>query len=250
MKIEIPTNCPCCEYTLEWVNDQLFCRNTACSAQLSAKVEHFCKTLGIKGFGPKTVEKLQISDITEIYYLDVQQVAEVLNSERTALKLLDEIERSKGADLATVLAAFSIPLIGNTASTKICGVVGHIDEITHEKCKESGLGEKATANLLTWIETEYTELKEFLPFSFRSNVQVTSGGDGPTVCITGKLTSFKTKSAANEALAAAGYKVVDSVTKTLSYLIDEANDNSSKRKKAEQYGITIVDNLIQFLQKA
>ena len=250
MKIEIPTNCPCCEYTLEWVNDQLFCRNTACSAQLSAKVEHFCKTLGIKGFGPKTVEKLQISDITEIYYLDVQQVAEVLNSERTALKLLDEIERSKMADLATVLAAFSIPLIGGTASTKICGVVGHIDEITHEKCKEAGLGEKATANLLTWIETEYTELKEFLPFSFRSNVQVTSVVDGATVCITGKLTSFKTKSAANEALAAAGYKVVDSVTKTLSYLIDEANDNSSKRKKAEQYGITIVDNLIQFLQKA
>jgi NAD-dependent DNA ligase len=250
MKIEIPTNCPCCDYTLEWVNDQLFCRNTACSAQLNKKLEHFCKTLGIKGFGPKTVEKLQISDITEIYYLDVQQVTEVLNSERTALKLLDEIERSKGADLATVLAAFSIPLIGGTASTKICGVVGHIDEITHEKCKEAGLGEKATANLLTWIETEYTELKEFLPFSFRSNVQVTSGGDGPTVCLTGKLTSFKTKSAANEALAAAGYKVVDSVTKTLSYLIDEANDNSSKRKKAEQYGITIVDNLIQFLQKA
>ena len=250
MKIEIPTNCPCCEYTLEWVNDQLFCRNTACSAQLSAKVEHFCKTLGIKGFGPKTVEKLQISDITEIYYLDVQQVAEVLNSERTAIKLLDEIERSKTADLATVLAAFSIPLIGGTASTKICSVVNHIDEITHEKCKESGLGEKATINLLTWIETEYTELKEFLPFSFRSNVQVTSVVDGSTVCITGKLTSFKTKSAANEALTAAGYKVVDSVTKTLDYLIDEANDNSSKRKKAEQYGITIVDNLIQFLQKA
>jgi len=250
MKIEIPTNCPCCEYTLEWVNDQLFCRNTACSAQLSAKVEHFCKTLGIKGFGPKTVEKLQISDITEIYYLDVQQVAEGLNSERTAIKLLDEIERSKTADLATVLAAFSIPLIGSTASAKICSVVNHIDEITHEKCKESGLGEKATLNLMTWIETEYTELKEFLPFSFRSNVQVTSGVDGPTVCITGKLTSFKTKSAANEALAAAGYKVVDSVTKTLYYLIDEANDNSSKRKKAEQYGITIVDNLIQFLQKA
>jgi len=250
MKIEIPTNCPCCDYTLEWVNDQLFCRNTACSAQLNKKLEHFCKTLGIKGFGPKTVEKLQISDITEIYYLDVQQVAEGLNSERMAEKLLDEIERSKGADLATVLAAFSIPLIGNTASTKICSVVSHIDEITYEKCKQAGLGEKATANLLTWIETEYTELKEFLPFSFRSNVQVTSAVDGPTVCITGKLTSFKTKSAANEALVAAGYKVVDSVTKTLGYLIDEANDNSSKRKKAEQYGITIVDNLIQFLQKA
>jgi len=250
MKIEIPTNCPCCDHPLETVNSQLFCRNTACSAQLSSKVEHFCKTLGIKGFGPKTVEKLQISDITEIYYLEAQQIAEVLNSDKMAEKLLNEIERSKIADLATVLAAFSIPLIGATASTKICSLVSHIDEITYEKCKEAGLGEKATANLMNWIETEYTELKEFLPFSFRSNVQVTGGGDGPTVCITGKLTSFKTKSAASDALTAAGYKVVDSVTKALCYLIDEANDNSSKRKKAEQYGITIVDNLTQFLQKA
>ena len=250
MKIEIPTNCPCCDYTLELVNDQLFCRNSSCSAQLNKKLEHFCKTLGIKGFGPKTVEKLQISDITEIYYLDVQQVAEGLNSERMAEKLLDEIERSKGADLATVLAAFSIPLIGTTASTKICQVVGHIDQITPETCKQAGLGDKATQHLMDWLETEYIELKEFLPFSFRSNAQVTSKADGPTVCITGKLTSFKTKGAANEALAAAGFKVVESVTKTLNYLIDEANDNSSKRKKAEQYGITIVDNLIQFLQKA
>jgi NAD-dependent DNA ligase len=64
------------------------------------------------------------------------------------------------------------------------------------------------------------------------------------------LTSFKTKSEASEALVTAGYRVVDSVTKALSYLVDEANDNSSKRKKAEQYGITIVDNLTQFLKKA
>jgi NAD-dependent DNA ligase len=44
MKIKIPTNCPCCEYTLELVNDQLFCRNQACGAQLGKKLEHFIAT--------------------------------------------------------------------------------------------------------------------------------------------------------------------------------------------------------------
>ncbi len=250
MKIIIPTNCPCCDYPLQQVNDQLFCRNVSCSAQLYSKVEHFCKTLGIKGFGPKTVEKLQLSDLTEIFYLEQDQLVEALGSTKVAIKLLGEIDKARGADLATVLNSFSIPLIGTTASAKIAGVVGHIDEINPEKCKQAGLGEKATANLMDWLEGEYKELKEFLPFSFRSNVQVTSKSDGPTVCITGKLTSFKTKSEASKSLTSAGYRVVDSVTKTLDYLVDEANDNSSKRKKAEQYGITIIHNLTQFLKKA
>jgi len=109
MRIEIPTECPCCNYPLELVNDQLFCRNTACSAQLNKKVEHFCKTLGIKGMGSRTVEKLGLSDITELFYLDAEQVVESLGSEKVALKLLDEIERSKSADLATVLYVFLFP---------------------------------------------------------------------------------------------------------------------------------------------
>ena len=249
MKIQIPTTCPCCSYPLELVNDQLFCRNSGCDAQLGKKLEHFCKVLGIKGMGPKTVAKLSISDITEIYYMDVQQVAEDLSSERTAEKLIDEIQRSRTADLATVLAAFSIPLIGNTASTKIANVVTHIDEITYEKCREAGLGEKAATNLVDWLSTEFKEMREFLPFSFRSNKQTVSSDTGPTVCITGKLTSFKTKAEASKALTDQGYRVVDSVTKTLDYLVDEADDNSTKRKKADQYGIKIINNLTQFLKE-
>lgn len=144
MKITIPTNCPCCEYPLEWVNDQLFCRNQACSAQLDKKLEHFCKTLGIKGMGSKTIEKLELADITELYYLEESEIAECLGSERMAEKLIDEINRSRSASLAEVLASFSIPLIGNTASQKVSKVISHIDELTTEKCREAGLGEKAT----------------------------------------------------------------------------------------------------------
>lgn len=249
MRIEIPKNCPCCSYTLEWVNDQLFCRNPSCSAQLNKKLEHFTKTLGIKGFGPRTVEKLQLADITELFYMDRDMVIAALGSERIADKLLDEIERSKGADLATVLASFSIPLIGNTAATKLAVVVNDITEITAEKCKEAGLGDKATNNLLDWLDTEYQELKEFLPFSFKSNITRTNDADVKTICITGKLSSFKTKADAAVQLANLGFKVTESVTKTLNYLVDEQNKDSSKRKKAEEYGITIINNLNNFLEE-
>jgi DNA ligase (NAD+) len=229
------------------VNDQLFCRNTACDAQLSKKVEHFCKTLGIKGMGAKTIEKLGLADITEIFYLDPTTVEETLG-EKTTAKLLNEIEKAKQADLATVIASFSIPLVGGTASKKICAAINNIDEITFEKCREAGLGEKVSQNLVGWLETEFHEVREFLPFSFTSQqVPVQSGGK--SVCITGKLSSFKTKSEAYKALEEAGFKVTETVTKSTDYLVDEDNKGSSKRKKADDLGITIIQNLNTFLKE-
>jgi NAD-dependent DNA ligase len=251
MKIEIPTNCPCCDYNLELVNDQLFCRNTACSAQLTKKIEHFCKTLGIKGMGPKSVEKLDLQDLTELFYLDLDSVTQALGSAKTAEKLVSEIDRSKSADLATVITSFSIPLVGNTASTKICSVVSHIDEITAETCRQAGLGAKVTENLLTWLQIDFPDLREFLPFSFKSNQSYTpnSNNNNKTVCITGKLSSYKNKAEANKALETAGYKVVESVTKTTDYLIDEEGKASTKRVKAESLGIPIIKNLNIFLKE-
>jgi DNA ligase (NAD+) len=251
MKIEIPTTCPCCEYKLELVNDQLFCRNTACGAQLGKKVEHFCKTLGIKGMGPKSVEKLNLQDLTELFYLDADDVIAALGSEKTALKLLDEIERAKAADLATVLASFSITLVGATASQKICTVVDHIDQINYETCKQAGLGDKVSENLVGWLQTDFPDLREFLPFSFKSNRNstTTSNNNSKTVCITGKLSSYKTKAEAYKALETAGYKAVESVTKTTDYLVDEEDKTSTKRKKAESLGIQIITNLNTFLKE-
>jgi len=250
MKITIPTNCPCCDYPLEWVNDQLFCKNSSCSAQLGKKLEHFSKTLGIKGLGAKTIEKLELADITELYYLEESDIASALGSERLAEKLVDEINRSRSASLAQVLASFSIPLIGQTASQKISKVVKHIDEITPEKCSEAGLGEKATENLVTWLNTEFPEMREFLPFSFQSDNQTsTHDANSKTVCITGKLQSFKTKQEAYRLLEAAGFKITETVTKTLDYLVDESNRSSSKRKRAEELNIKIIDNLTHFLKE-
>ena len=249
MRIEIPTECPCCNYPLELVNDQLFCRNTACSAQLNKKVEHFCKTLGIKGMGSRTVEKLGLSDITELFYLDTEQVVESLGSEKVALKLLDEIERSKSADLATVIVSFSIPLVGSTASKKLCEVVTSVDEISYDTCKQAGLGDKVTQNLVAWLETDFQEMREFLPFSFKSQKNSSTSSNQKTICITGKLSSYKTKAEAYKSLEEAGYTPVESVTKATDYLVDEEDKGSSKRKKAESLGITIITNLNNFLKE-
>lgn len=250
MKIIIPHECPACKYPLQTVNEQLFCRNTACPAQLGKKLEHFCKALSIKGMGAKTIEKLNLQDITEVYYLDLDEVTNALGSSKVAQKLLAEIESSKGASLEEVLPALSIPLFGNTAASKLCSVVSSLDEVTLEKCKEAGLGDKVSHNLITYIETELKTLKEFLPFSFKVHNRTVPGNtNGKTVCITGKLSSFKTKAEASVALATAGFKVVETVNKSTNYLVDESNKGSSKRQTAESLGISIITNLSEFLKE-
>lgn len=246
MKIQIPTNCPCCQYPLERVNDQLFCRNKECPAQLFKRVEHFAKVLGIKGLGPKTIEKLKLADITEIFYLCKEEVAEVLG-DKVAENLLTEIHKARQAPLHLIISSFSIPLVGDTASRKVCGIAKHVDDITIELCKEAGLGDKATNNLITFLEGEFKEMREFLPFSFEAEKTSNKTEGGLTVCITGKLLSFKTKAQAHAALIALGYTPVGSVTKTLDILVDESGKGSDKRKKAEQYGIQIVTNLNDFI---
>jgi DNA ligase (NAD+) len=247
-KINIPDNCPCCDSPLTRVNDQLFCVNKACPAQLFKRLEHFAKTLNIKGFGPKTIEKLDISSIEEIYFLDREDLVAALGSEKVADKLLEEIENSKTASLDKVLASFSIPLFGQTLARRLVEVIGHVDEINETTCQRAGLGPKVTANLIYWLETEYAEIGEFLPFSWSVQPVVANSVDRGTICITGKLQSFKTKDEAYQTLKSLGFNISESMTSKVQYLVDETDKMSSKRKRAEELGTTIIPNLKNFLE--
>ncbi len=245
--INIPTTCPACGSILVWVNDQLFCKNTACDARLNKQIEHFAKTLSIKGLGKVSIEKLNLADLTELFYLDRDETIAILGEKNTD-KLLNEIEKAKAASLDTVIASFSIPLVGLTAGKKLAAVVTNIEQINQETCQRAGLGAKVTENLLNWIATDYQELKEFLPFTFEGKIQEVNT-DAKRVCITGKLKSYKKKSDAEGALLAAGFILVDSVTKTTDYLVDEEDKGSTKRIKAESLGVTIITDLNDLLKE-
>lgn len=247
MKIKIPTNCPECGSILVKINDQLFCQNKTCPAQINKKIEHFAKILDIKGLGEKTIEKLNLTSLPSLYYLTIGMLTEIVG-QKTAIKLIDNIERSKASTFAKVLTSMSIPLIGNTASTKLATMVNGFDEITSELCVKAGLGEKATNNLLNWLSTDYQEIKLFLPFTFEKNNKTEKEILG-VVCITGKLKSYKNKAEASKDLQDLGYKVVDTLTKEVSILIDEEDKGSTKRIAAEKRGLKIITNLNQLIKE-
>jgi NAD-dependent DNA ligase len=236
MIIEPPNVCPSCESKLAIENNILYCRNNLCPAQGQKLVENFAKNMKILGLGPASIKKLDFTSIYDIYDCSQEYIVDRLG-EALGCKLYKNIENSKGASLNQVLPSLGIPLIGKTAAEKICSVAAHISDITPELAT-STLGPVAASNLISWLEMEAWET---LPFSFASE-KVKSGR---TVCITGKLKSFKTKSEAAKYLEGKGYKVVDSITKTTEILVNESGIESEKTKKASANGTLIVNNILE-----
>lgn len=237
--IKIPTHCPSCGEPLVLINEQLFCKNKYCEAQSLKKLEHFCKSMKIKGMGPATLEKLNFESIKDLYTFSYQYYIDTLGS-TIGTKVYNEVHKSKSLPLNYILAGLSIPLIGETASKKICSVISNIKDINEISCKEAGLGEKATSNLLSWTSSdEYSELLT-IKLNFNSEEVSSTEKNDIVVCITGKLLDFKNRNDAKNYLESLGYTVVDSVTKNTNILILEEDKQSSKRSKAESLGIEIM----------
>ena len=239
-----PTFCPSCMSELVWEKDQLFCHNTLCGGKTTKKIEHFASALTIKGLGPRTVEKLQIQDLYDIYELPLEIMIEALQSEKLAVKLHREIQSSKATDLVDLLPAFSIKLIGRSASAKLCSVIKNMAEISEDTCKEAGLGPVATEHLLDWYYEEFIDGYERLPFRWIQTLKVSKPTENKgVVCISGKLKSYKTKAQATEYLEKLGYLVKSSLTKDVNILVNESGIESAKTRTARERGVKILTNL-------
>jgi NAD-dependent DNA ligase len=245
MKTIVPPKiCPSCMSDLVWEKDQIFCHNTLCGGKTTKKIEHFASTLKIKGLGPRTVEKLQITDLYDLYELPLEIMIEALQSEKLAVKLHREIQSSKATDLVDLLPAFSIKLIGRSASAKICSVIKNMAELSEETCKEAGLGPVATEHLLDWYYEEFIDGYERLPFKWIQVLKVSRSTETTgVVCISGKLKSYKTKAQATEYLEKLGYLVKSSLTKDVNILVNESGIESAKTQTARERGVTIITNL-------
>ena len=236
--IKAITNCPVCDSLLVREKDQLFCRNKNCEAQSLKRIEHFAKALNIKGLGEKTIEKLYLEDITDIYEITKDIIIDELGA-ALGEKLYLEIEKSRKAPVEKVIYGLSIPSVGEGSAQKLSTINNkNFWDISAADCKVAGLGDVATGKLLSWVadNQNYKTLPHDFSLGFTQVVTSSKGN----VCITGKLSDFKTRADAKGFLETHGYIVVDSVTKTTNFLVNEAGEVSSKTEKAAKYGIPIV----------
>lgn len=248
--LNIPNKCPVCESTLDRVNDQLFCKNSSCSAKSSKQLLHFVKTMKIKGMGEKTLEKLDLDGIVDIYALTQDELITKLG-EKIGTKLFNEITNSKHIDLDVYITSFGISLIGGSASKKLITVIKSLWDVTAELSKKAGLGEKATSNLLQWVK-ENKEMYIDLPITFKEVNGEPQLETLLNVVITGKLEDFPSRAKAKNHLESLGIKVLGSLSSKANYLVcDQEDSKSSSFKKAETMNIPVVTmkNLLNIIKE-
>ena len=227
--IEIPSECPVCDSKLERIKDQLFCRNSDCGATAQKKILNYAKKRKILGLAEKSIEKLGLTKIVQIYELKEEELKSALGANGT--KIYKEIQKSLTATLDELIGSLSIPLVGRTTAKKLKGT-------TIEDIDFKGLPDKARANFASWCcSTEFEELAE-IPFIITQQAVQPIGTSNKVLVITGKFDGY-TQATLKAYAEGLGYAVASSVTKKTTLLLAD-KPGSTKFKKATSIGINII----------
>ena len=126
------------------------------SCQVAKLSQNFFATLGIKGLGIKTCEKIGKTPV-EILKLSEAQLCDIIGSTVGKKIFLQLEELKKGVSQELLLQAMSIPMVGKTVSPTLPSVKEWRDTIGYFN---SVLGTKrAVANsLYTWYTTVFQDI--------------------------------------------------------------------------------------------
>ena len=202
----------------------------------STKVlEHFIKTLEIKGLGPASVKKMGLTHPVDLFdHPDWDKLG------ANGSKVEAEIERTKTKPYDLVLASLGIPGVGKRAAKLIVTKVPAFRNLRDvETTYIKGVGPSTIESILAWLDDNEDWALQ-LPLQLEQNVQVEEmvGTPKRKVCITGKLDMTRNDLAA--ILEGKGFQVTSTVTKDC-YALVAGDTSSSKYKKAMTIGITVVD---------
>jgi DNA ligase (NAD+) len=198
-------------------------------------LEHFIKTLEIKGLGPANIEKMGLIYPSDLF---VPQKWSILGANGS--KIIEEIERAKTKPYELVLAALGIPGVGKSVAKLIVTHIPSFYNLQDIETKEiKGIGPTTSKAIATWLESN-RDWVEKLPLQLEQQVQVVSLlKNNKKVCITGKLDM--TRSDLAEILEKHNFVVSGNVTKDCYALISAGDTSSSKYNKAKELGIQIID---------
>lgn len=161
--------------------------------------------------------------------------------------ILQAIEDSKTCTLESFISALGIPLIGlNVAKELVKYVSSYADfrakiEEKWDFTRLDGFGENKTYSLLNFNYSQADKISEILTFEQPKEEKAEGTLSGATVVITGRLNAFKNRAELQSAIEAHGGKVVNSVSKKTTYLINnDLESRSAKNQTARKLGIPIL----------
>ena len=259
-QVRLPDKCPVCGSEVEREEGEAVARCTGslvCPAQLKESLRHFAsrRALDIEGLGNKLVDQLVddglVMDAADLYRLKARQLAELERmGEKSALNLLESVERSKKTTLARFLFALGIRDVGEATAEALARHFRSLDELRRsstEKIEEvPDIGPITAAHVHAFLSeprnskvidslirlgVHWPEIREVAP---RNNVL-----NAKTLVLTGTLSTM-TRDEAGAFIRELGGKVAGSVSKNTDYVV-AGEDAGSKLRKATELGVRILD---------
>ena len=252
-----PSTCPTCGSEAVRAEGEVDyrCVNAACPARQREELLHFGarKVMNIEGLGEAVVDQLLaqrlVSDIAGLYSLRIEQLVALERfGAKSAATLIEQIERSKGAGLARVLAGLGIRFVGERTAELLAQEFGSIEALkaaTTEQLEQvNEVGPRVAQAIQEFFaQPANRELVERLK---AAGVQMTAEKrqrgtqlTGLTFVLTGTLPTL-TRDEARQRIERAGGKTAGSVSKKTSYVVAGA-DAGSKLDKARQLDVAILN---------
>jgi DNA ligase (NAD+) len=253
----MPKHCPVCggEVVREEGEAASRCINTNCPARLKESVSHFAArgVMDIDGMGDVLVDQLVsrglVKSVADIYDLTLDQLLELERmGQKSAEKILKNIDASRKRPLPRVLNGLGIPFVGERTAQILAETFGSLDAIAQadeevlQQAEE--VGPKVSESIRQFFhEPRNRELVERLRqagLTFEHAMRQKTGGAlaGKTFVITGTLPNLA-REEAKARIESAGGKVTGSVSKKTDYVLAGA-DPGSKLDKANQLGIPVI----------
>lgn len=269
----MPTHCPVCGTPVVRHPGEAdtYCPNRYCPEQIVRSVEHWVSqgAMDIVGMGERQarqfVERGFIKDVADLYTLTAESFEGIEGyGPKRIQNLLQGIAASKQRQLQRVIFALGIPNVGSTLAQTLADHYGSLDALANAPAAEleaiEGIGPHVAQNIAAYFADPgnralIAKLKQVGVQPEPSATIRRVAANGPlkdkAFVITGTLASM-TRDEASALIQQAGGKVSGSVTKKTDYLVVGDEPGGSKYTRAQQLGISILDEsaLLKLVQPA
>ncbi len=263
----MPTECPFCGSQLQKPEEEVVwrCPNSSCPAKIRRGLQHFAsrRAMNIEGLGESLVDQLVtrelVKDYADLYLLALEPLANLTSTsmregkemtrrlgEKSARKLLDQIERSKANEFWRVIYAIGIRHVGERGAQALARAFGNLDALLTATVEALGtvqdVGPVVARSVRSFLDEprNRAELEKLRAAGVQMvgearpamGVQPLSG---QTFVITGTLATM-TREEAAAAIEALGGTVSGSVSRKTSFLV-VGEDAGSKLEKARTLGV-------------
>lgn len=258
-KFKIPGHCPVCGSAALRNKNEVVTNCTGglfCEAQGKQAIIHFAsrKAMNIDGLGDKLIELLVdeklIKTSADLYSLTKTQLAKLERmGEKSAVNLLDSLEKSKHTTLARFIFSLGIHDVGETTAKTLADHFHSLDSVEAATLEEllsiRDIGPVVAMNIITFFKQSHN--REVLEALLATGISWPADNPaerkvqsllGKTFVITGTLSDMS-RDDAKHSLQSLGAKVTGSVSKKTDYVVAGENPGS-KVTKAVELGVKVL----------